>query len=260
MLRRALLAISLGALAIAGAAAAPLGAGGAAGATTTTVTSSTATAPAAGRPVVTLLFSGHGWGHGAGMSQWGAKGYAEHGWTYDRILAHYYPGTTLGAAPVTTVRVLLVEGAKTLTLSSTGPWRVVDAEGTSSDLAAGKLVLGQALKLKPPGATEALLPPLTFQGTAGPLKLGTTTYRGAIAVQKGAAGKLQAMDAVGLEDYLRGFVPSEMPSSWHAEALKTQAVAARSYALAQRATGKQYDLYADTRSQVYLGVAAEKPS
>ena len=33
------------------------------------------------------------------MSQWGAKGYAEHGWTYDRILAHYYPGTTLAPAP-----------------------------------------------------------------------------------------------------------------------------------------------------------------
>ena len=270
MLRRALLAALLGALSIAGAVVATLGVGGASGAVTTTttatsttstaVTTTTATVPAAGRPAVTLLFSGHGWGHGAGLSQWGARGYAEHGWTYDRILAHYYPGTTLGTAPVTTVRVLLVEGAKTLTLSSAGPWRVVDAEGTSSDLAAGKVVLDQALKLKPPGAPDPLVPPLTFQGSAGPLKLGGSTFRGAIAVQKGPSGKLQAIDAVGLEDYLRGVVPSEMPSSWHAEALKAQAVAARSYALAQRATGKEYDLYGDTRSQVYLGVAAEKPS
>ena len=50
------------------------------------------------RPSV-LAFSGHGWGHGLGMSQWGAYGYAQHGWTYDRILAHYYSGTTLGPAP-----------------------------------------------------------------------------------------------------------------------------------------------------------------
>jgi stage II sporulation protein D len=271
MLRRALLAALLGALSLAGAVAATLGVGGASGAVTTSstaatsttstgVTTTTATVPAAGRPAVTLLFSGHGWGHGAGLSQWGARGYAEHGWTYDRILAHYYPGTTLGAAPVTTVRVLLVEGARTLTLSSAGPWRVVDAEGTSADLAAGKVALNQSLKLRPPGEPDALVPPLTFQGSSGPLKLGTATFRGAIAVQKGPSGKLQAIDAVGLEDYLRGVVPSEMPFSWPAEALKAQAVAARSYALAQRATGKEYDLYADTRSQVYLGVAAEKPS
>jgi stage II sporulation protein D len=270
MLRRALLAAVLGALSLAGAVAATLGVGGASGAATTTtsptatvstaVTAATAASPAAGRPAVTLLFSGHGWGHGAGLSQWGARGYAEHGWGYDRILAHYYPGTTLGSAAVTTVRVLLVEGARTLTLSSAGPWRVVDAEGTSADLAAGKLALNQSLKLRPPGEPDALVPPLTFQGSSGPLKLGTATFRGAIAVQKGSSGKLQAIDAVGLEDYLRGVVPSEMPSSWPAEALKAQAVAARSYALAQRATGREYDLYADTRSQVYLGVSAEKPS
>jgi len=42
-----------------------------------------------------LVFTGHGWGHGVGMSQYGAYGYAQHGWTYQQILAHYYPGTTL---------------------------------------------------------------------------------------------------------------------------------------------------------------------
>ena len=48
---------------------------------------------------VVLAVTGHGWGHGLGMSQWGAYGYAHHGWTYQRILAHYYSGTTLGPAP-----------------------------------------------------------------------------------------------------------------------------------------------------------------
>jgi len=42
-----------------------------------------------------LIVTGHGWGHGVGMSQWGAYGYARHGWKYGRILAHYYPGTKL---------------------------------------------------------------------------------------------------------------------------------------------------------------------
>ena len=57
-----------------------------------------------------LVLDGHGWGHGLGMSQWGAYGYAKHGWSYARILAHYYPGTTLGPATTGTVRVLLDVG------------------------------------------------------------------------------------------------------------------------------------------------------
>ena len=51
-----------------------------------------------------------------------------------------------------------------------------------------------------------------------------------------------------------------MPYIWHPEALKAQAVAARSYALATRKTGGAFDLYPDTRSQVYLGIDHEKPS
>src|SRR5881392_2959640 len=76
-----------------------------------------------------LLFSGHGWGHGVGMSQYGAFGYAQHGADYRQILAHYYPGTTLGAAPVARIRVLLANGRKSLTLSSDAPISVVDGSG-----------------------------------------------------------------------------------------------------------------------------------
>jgi len=54
--------------------------------------------------------AGHGWGHGVGLAQYGAYGYALHGWAYDDIVAHYYPGTTLGDAPVKRVRVLLTGG------------------------------------------------------------------------------------------------------------------------------------------------------
>ena len=51
-----------------------------------------ATAPVGG----TFFVSGHGWGHGVGLAQYGAYGYALHGWTYDRIVKHYYTGTTIG--------------------------------------------------------------------------------------------------------------------------------------------------------------------
>jgi stage II sporulation protein D len=222
-------------------------------ATTTAPATTSAPVPVIGKPAVTFVLSGHGWGHGAGLSQWGAKGYAEHGWTYDAILAHYYTGTQLGPAPVAQVRVLLVEGAKSLTLASSAAWSVVDAEGQSHELAPGKLVLGVGLKVQ----GTALVPPLSFQPGSAPLQVAGKPYRGTIGVQKGTTGKLLAIDTVGLEDYLRGVVPAEMPSSWPAEALKAQAVAARTYALSSRATSKPYDLYADTRSQVYLGLSTE---
>ena len=59
---------------------------------------------------------------------------------------------------------------------------------------------------------------------------------------------------VAIDQYLRGVVPAEMPSSWPAEALKAQAIAARSYALYRiHPTTGTFDLYDDTRSQVYRG-------
>src|SRR5438552_15110481 len=66
-----------------------------------------------------FLFSGHGWGHGIGMSQYGAWGYALHGYGYQQILSHYYPGTTLGSTTTTTVRVLIADRRKSLQLYST---------------------------------------------------------------------------------------------------------------------------------------------
>src|SRR3954447_3376092 len=65
-----------------------------------------ATAPAA----TTFVIKGRGFGHGIGMSQYGAQGFAQHGWDYRRILAHYYTGTTIGSAPTKTIRVLLRSG------------------------------------------------------------------------------------------------------------------------------------------------------
>ena len=55
----------------------------------------TASAASARAQQRTFLIEGRGWGHGVGMSQWGAEGFAIHGWGYREILAHYYPGTAL---------------------------------------------------------------------------------------------------------------------------------------------------------------------
>jgi SpoIID/LytB domain protein len=106
-------------------------------------------------------------------------------------------------------------------------------------------------------AQPGLLPPYTF-GSSQPISVDGAPYRGKLAVS--GDGKLvQVIDLVGLESYLKGVVPAEMPMNWPPEALKAQAVAARSYALANLAKGRPFDLYGDTRSQVYGGVKAEAP-
>ena len=217
-------------------------------ATTTAPTVTVMTSPASS----VVVFSGHGWGHGLGLSQWGTYGYAKHGWTFDRILAHYYTGTTLGPANVSAVRVLLAS-TKTVTIDSPAAWTVMDAAGAKVALEPGPLVL-KAKQLALADHPE-LQPPFTFVGKQ-PLIVGKVSYRGKLNVS--SDGKLvQVIDTVGLESYLKGVVPAEMPSAWPPEALKAQAVAARSYALANVTTGRAFDLYGDTRSQVFGGVKVE---
>ena len=91
---------------------------------------------------------------------------------------------------------------------------------------------------------------------AAPLQLDGNAYRGALLVHR-QAGKLTIVNRLPLDRYLRGVVPWEMPDDWHREALRAQAVVARSYALATLKPGTLFDLYADTRSQVYGGIRAE---
>ena len=219
------------------------------------------TAPAAGpkpgEPV--FVISGRGWGHGVGMSQWGANGFARRGTSYDRILAHYYRNTSIEEAPVSKVRVLLGAGKRTLTIASEAPFRVRASSGKIRRLPAGKHVLGPGLKVKPRGAKRvALDQPLVFLPGEEPLRLGRR-YRGSIQVDVNG-GRLRAINVVGLEQYLYGVVPAEVPDDWPAEVLKAQAVAARSYALATRKLGGAFDLFPDVRSQVYRGIDEEEDS
>src|SRR3954452_15474624 len=198
-----------------------------------------------------FVFSGHGWGHGVGMSQYGAWGYAQHGSTYDQILAHYYPGTSLGPAPAGTIRVLLADRKQKLTIAAAAGFTVRDGVGKSHRLPAGTYVY-KAVTLDWPA-------PLTFTPSRGSYLALGNRYRGKLLLDV-VDGKLRVIDVVGLEQYLWGVVPSEMPPSWAPEALKAHAVAARSYALATRAVGAPFHVYSGTRSPMYLGVDPESPA
>ncbi len=207
-----------------------------------------------------FLVSGRGWGHGVGLSQWGAYGYARQGVTFDQILAHYYQGTTLGPAPLSRVRVLLVPGQARVTVSSEAPFRVRDSLGATFELTAGPHQFGPGLRFRVNGRPQQqqLTGPLTFLPGTAPLRL-DRAYRGQFVVSA-AGGRVRVVNHVGLELYLFGVVPGEMPFYWVPEALKAQAVAARTYALAVRKSGSDFDLYPDVRSQVYGGISGERAS
>jgi stage II sporulation protein D len=210
----------------------------------------------AGEPV--FVVTGRGWGHGVGMGQWGARGFAARGWRHERILAHYYRGTRLGRAPLARVRVLIADGRKRVRIGSKNAFRVVDARGRKATLRQPAF-LGARLLLRVPGRKRLrLVPPVRFEPGVMPLRIDTRPYRGAFVVHR-SGGSLSVVNDVPLELYLRGVVPWEMPHDWPLEALKAQSVVARSYAIATLHPGQTYDLLDDTRDQVYGGLIAEKP-
>ena len=225
---------------------------------TPTPTAPTATPSTLSAPVYVL--TGGGYGHGVGLNQYGALGQAKANRSYRDILAFYYPGTELGKAPIAKVRVLIADARPSVKLASTVPFSVTDGAGTVTPIPAGEIVLKPDLKVVVEGKRVALPGPLAFlPGKGGTLSLDGKGYRGELRVTA-TQKSLQVIDVVGLDAYLLGVVPGEMPKEWPAAALQAQAVAARSYALASIVKNRPYDVYSDTRSQVYYGVAAESPS
>ncbi len=216
-----------------------------------------------------LYISGAGNGHGIGMSQYGAYGDALHGWTYQHILGHYYQGTGLRTTTTSAVvRVLLGTGAYgNPSFSGASSAVAPRADNQSLTLSTGQTYSMQAL----PGGNVALYdqsghqlasvrPPLVVSGP-GPVDfLGHGQYRGALEFRWSSGPAVQTVNAVDLEDYVRGVVSAEMPADWSSQALDAQAVAARTYAITTSVNGNGYSLYSDTRSQMYRGVAAETPS
>jgi stage II sporulation protein D len=203
-----------------------------------------------------FVFNGFGFGHGIGMGQYGAYGFAQHGRTYGEILAHYYQGTELGPAPVRRVRVLLASGRAAIEIASDSPFFVQDGNGRRK-LPAGSHRLGGGLALDVNGRTRTLAAPVRFLPGTSPLRF-EREYRGSIVVTP-SDGALLVVNDVGLESYVKGIVAGEMPANWHAEALKAQSVAARTFALASKKSSGPFDVYDDSRSQVYGGIDAEDP-
>jgi stage II sporulation protein D len=211
------------------------------------------------RASVKWVVHGRGFGHGVGVSQYGAYGYAVHGKDYRFILAHYYTGTTIGQlSGPHVVRVLLdispgdvgFSGATSACGRSLDPARDYEAHRD-----------GKGVKLRnSAGAPLANCGRMLRAAGEGRISIaGLGAYRGALEVVATASdvGSLNAINALALEQYVKGVVPNESPPSWPQAELRAQAVESRSFALSAGVGGNGFDLYDDTRSQVYEGLESE---
>jgi SpoIID/LytB domain protein len=239
----------------------------------------------------TVTFFGRGYGHGVGMSQYGARGRALAGQTSTAILAHYYQGATLGSvSTATAIRVLvlskwkataavpLVIYGRLTSWSIDGVARTFPIDGglrlvpTVTTTSTGTRV---TWRVRVNASNGALLydgpkpTTLIVRGAASASRLQLwskpTTYdqyRGVLRViASSTSTAISVVNDVRLELYLRGVVPAEMPSTWPTAALEAQAVASRSYAARRLRPGTSYyDVADDTTSQVYRGARGERAS
>jgi stage II sporulation protein D len=226
-----------------------------------------------------VRFYGLGYGHGVGMSQYGARGRAEQGQTAEQILAAYYRGSTLSTtSPTRAVRVLVLSAFRATSSSPLtiygrgGSWGLSGTDASFPDgarLLAWRGAAGWEARVV--SGTGETLHATTISGrpVLRPLEDGAylqvfsrpsayDTYRGTVTLILGAS-TVSAVNTLGLDQYLRGVVPTEMPVTWPKEALRAQVIAARSYAVRGLHPGTgSWDLYDDTRSQVYRGMEAER--
>ncbi|HTT96233.1 MAG TPA: SpoIID/LytB domain-containing protein [Solirubrobacterales bacterium] len=212
---------------------------------------------ASARAQVNWVVHGHGFGHGVGMSAYGAYGYALHGKGYKFILGHYYPGTALGQiSGPNVVRVLLDSTAGDVTFSEATsacrtklePTRMYEAHR-----------LGKTVVLRTSGGKPLARCGATLRAAgAGVINIaGVGRYRGALETVVNESGELNVVNALSVDNYVKGVIPNESPPSWPMAELKAQAVASRSFALTAGVGGDGFDLYSDTRSQVYKGLESE---
>ncbi len=240
---------------------------------------SAAIAPAA---IPTFTLNGRGYGHGVGLSQYGARGFAAHGKTGEWIATYYYPGTAIGTATARSISVnidrqaIYDSGSESYNAGYTRTyWRVrpghyggklkVDGVSTWGDAtyqvepdpadndkvrvvntSTGKVVHAAAssIDMAETGQSPNLVQVI---GTSGVYNQTYVRYRGKL-VFKALDGRVSAVNLLPMDSYLYGVVPRESPSSWPLEALRAQAIVARSYAWTSSGT-----LYCTTSSQVYNG-------
>jgi stage II sporulation protein D len=214
--------------------------------------------PAAGAEAKTIWkVKGGGFGHGVGLSQYGAYGQAKAKRGWRQIVSHYYRSTTISPTATKTVRILLRPYQSRVKFSgASAACGVTLSEGkTYSGARKGNSVVLRSPKgtvLKNCGGL------LSATGGKAVKMLGKGAYRGALHVRPSSVpGRVNAINALGVDPYVQGVVALESPSSWPMNALRAQAVVARSYGLASSVGGKGFDLYDTTSSQVYGGIRAE---
>ena len=237
-----------------------------------------------------VSFSGRGFGHGVGMSQYGARGRALDGQPAEAILAQYYRSAVPGSIPIDTrirVRVLKDFAAtpiKPLLLyARADAWAIDGVEGTfpkdarvrvtpTTTTSDGVTQTTWRLRITDPAGIvlrSAATMSFTMRGVSPETRLQVwsrpstyDTYLGLLQVVLHAVKpRANVVNELPLESYLRGVVPAEMPSAWPAEALKAQAITARSYAARRLRPGVSwYDVADDATSQVYLGARAARPT
>jgi SpoIID/LytB domain protein len=243
--------------------------------------------PAIARADSIFAVAGRGWGHGIGMTQYGAMGYANQGWDYKRILGWYFQHTTIATRAELTVKVdvedgklprgswLVTAGSTITTLTLSDPAKVAHSLDVTGGVAVwvqfsgGKAVVRSdlydaAAKTHAVGSVVATFPAAVIAstgpmasskvrliGTSGPFSNTNIAWRGNILFSPHDTTTGNAINYVPMEQYLRGVVPRESPSSWPVQALNAQAVAARSYAYDGAKAGSV--LWCTTMSQVYNG-------
>jgi stage II sporulation protein D len=245
----------------------------------------------AGRPAEdasarALVIRGHGYGHGHGMSQHGAQGAAIRGKSYRQILSFYYPRTAMGSTHGR-IRVLLTadHGDDVVVRARPGllvrdradgrrfrlperdtihRWRIKPARGDRSVSVVQYRDGGGWQRWRVPGRG-----PLRGAGqfeARGPIGLvlpngSTARYRGVLRAAYPSPGSRHrdTVNAIRMNKYVRGVIADEMPASWRPAALRSQAVAARTYAafIRRENRGDYYQICDTTSCQVYGGVAAE---
>ena len=227
---------------------------------------------------VGITLTGHGFGHGKGLSQYGALGAAKQGLTWQQIDEFYYPGTTWGriggkvrvlitADTGRDVQVTAQRGLKVASLTKRRTWRVppiaakkwrLIGNGSDTNVQYTKGGAWRTWK-KVPGEAE-------FSSATGVLTLvtpaGRRDYRGTLqSVAARQSTKRETVNKLSMEAYLRGVVPREVPASWTPAAVSAQSVAARTYAAFERShpSAAHYDLCDTSNCQVYGGVDDEHP-
>jgi len=226
----------------------------------------------------TITITGAGWGHGVGMSQYGAWGAADAGLSHEEILNFYYPGTTIAKLKSgNTIRVWIsADSDNALNVLPSAGLRVRDSAGRRYTLPTGSKY--RQWRIRRSGSKRVLqylntggswVPRGTSLSAArlwtvdNPNRRSVTVrlpggrnrdFRESVALRFYGSGA-RTVNSVTMENYLRGVVPREMPTSWHSEAIQAQAVAARSYAARAQLSPRAsvYDICDTSYCQVYGG-------